>query len=569
MQADLLGTFASDAQATAKMSVLHGFAVRAGVATGSQSPAQNQLSVTPGAAILSWRRGTEQPTFGVLAAMDGISVQPQGIDLTTYPSGTYRVWLRMTYTPSGSSNRTFWNAASPGFEYAQLAQTRLSAAWEVQALAQSGNPGADWLPIAKVTWTAPATAGGAGTLSALVDLRPLYFEGRPDAATPYSNTWGTSNDRSADRSTYGVGNLQRFVEAMTTCLEDIKGPGLQRWWDPGIGGINVGFVPNTPKLGRVAVGSAGTYLQGRTAAAPSAAYLVGSQDTGATGFDGFVFGSDRQQWVCKSTYPSPVVTVSQFGTVGFGMLAGTDLFASPGRSLVEIVVTTQGRAGLRIGARALNGAVPCNIDPVMYLVAPDQTGNAAQVLFSVGGVQGPEKLLFGVGKNETNDFILGDRVNSREFLKYKTADQSLQLFSVDFRAVDGGNSQPWLTYFSSTKVAAFTDTVAASTVRGATLVSTGSANIAGSLQAQTASILGTASAGQLNLGSTLFATGGRLQVPTLAVVPANATEGAMFFRVGNSRGDYNRLYVYMPTYCAATNTSPDDGLPAGWKAVAV
>ncbi|MFA5028483.1 MAG: hypothetical protein WC713_11470, partial [Candidatus Methylomirabilota bacterium] len=52
---------------------------------------------------------------------------------------------------------------------------------------------------------------------------------------------GVFADRSVDRATYGVGDLQMFSAAVRQCLEDIKGRGLRRWWDRDIGGLNIGF----------------------------------------------------------------------------------------------------------------------------------------------------------------------------------------------------------------------------------------------------------------------------------------------------------------------------------------
>jgi hypothetical protein len=583
LMADSVGSFTTRASTTAAMYVLHGFGTTPGAGTNSTNPASNQLTVAPGAGILAWRNGGNAPLFGVTTALDGSDQQAQGIDLTNSPSGPYTVFLRLNYTPSSGTDRTFWSAASPGYEYARVEPTRLHATWEIQALATGSNPGSEWLPIASLSWTSPSTQGGSGTLSAFTDIRPLYFEGRSNTSTPFSSPWGGGTDRSAQRGTSGVGDLHTFVDAMRTCLEDIKGPGLSRWYDASIGGMNMGFGPNTPTLGRLALGGSSFFLQGPTSATAGHAYLVsaGAQPSAYTGLD---FAPDRTRFLQAG---NNLLALSTYGTMGFGNLAETDIFGSPGRSLVEMVTSASGQSALRLGARAYNGQVPVGLSTFLSIVAPDQANNVAQVLFATGGVQGPERLLYAMGKMNDNTFVIYDSVATSPIFGYDNVSRNLQFTGSAFNFYDVFAGRYAITYASTIRTTNFVDTVqvgALSCLGGATVVQgftvggpaqfNGNLNVNGTgsfslISTTSALVLESLSVGQdinaarYKINGNPFAYSTYINVPTGNSAPQGPVSGTLFFRTGNSNNAYNRLYVYAPDF----QTGTQDGLPRGWIAL--
>jgi hypothetical protein len=208
------------------------------------NPSGNQIQVTRGSALLGQRSGL-QVRYGVMVASGDAT---QSIDVSSFGQGTYGVYIKFDQSLGAYENRTFWQNSGTAGEYAQTTPTRLLSGW---AMTITGlNPGAEWLRIGQVTTPA----------NTLVDMRPLYFEGRPDQS--FASGWGTTpSDRSDDRATYGIGDLQTFTAAMRTAIEDIKGPGLVRWWQPMLGGQNIGFTAS-PTLGRTAWGDARFYAQG-------------------------------------------------------------------------------------------------------------------------------------------------------------------------------------------------------------------------------------------------------------------------------------------------------------------
>lgn len=577
LSADLAGTFLSRAATNASKYVLHGFRVVSGVSSGNANPAQNQLQVSPGAAILAYRQGAGTPLFGVLAALDGTDQSAQFVDLTYQPASQYTVFLRLNYADSSPTDRSFWSAATPGKEYASLTPTRKIATWEVQALATGSNPGSEWLAIANLTWTAPTTQGGIGTISGLTDTRPLYFEGDPSATTPYSVLWGTgTNDRSADRASYGVGDLKTFVDAIKVCLEDIKGPGVARWYSPGVAGMNMGFTPNTPQQSRLAVGDASLYLQGRTSSTNGHAYLTVQQDSNGnrTGWD---FGSDRTRYMLLG---NPFVTYGGYGTVGFGLLSEIDIMSNPGRSLVEMVVTTSNQSALRLGARANNSAVPVGLDVNLNIAAPDQSGNMARVLFSKGGVQGVEAALYWIGKGSDNGFVINDIAGNNNFFSFSAASKTLGFAAGPMVFNDIVNNVQAFSYSTSTRIFSFAGQVSASVLNAPSVTSNNFSGPAGNISSLTASTLqvqSSANSPTYNISTTLFATSGNLQVPASSSPPSNPQPGAMFYRIApGTLPNYARIYIYIPLYAQNKDgTTPgqagagDDGLPGGWKAVAV
>lgn len=206
------------------------------------NPSGQILQVTKGSAILALRQGT-RITQGVLTA-DGADVS--SLDLSSYTGGTYNVYIRFVLTPGSFDTRTFFRASGGGAEYAQSVPTRITGDWEL-AVAPA-IPGAEWVQIGTVTTPSMATT----------DMRPLYFEGRVDQAT--ASGWGTA----ADRTPGNLGDLQTALAAVRQCLEDIKGPGLARWYSPFVAGQTIGYA-GTPVAGRTTWADDNFYAQGDSA----------------------------------------------------------------------------------------------------------------------------------------------------------------------------------------------------------------------------------------------------------------------------------------------------------------
>jgi hypothetical protein len=154
------------------------------------------------------------------------------VDLSTYPSATYNIYVRFEWVDDETKSRIFWDPSGDGSEFAQTIATRKTSNWSVRV--ETASPGSEWLQIGTVVQSTMV----------ITDQRPLYFEGLVSGS--YASGWstdggGVANDRSATRGTYGVRDIQMFTAAMRQCLEDIKGRGLRRWWERSIGGMNIGF----------------------------------------------------------------------------------------------------------------------------------------------------------------------------------------------------------------------------------------------------------------------------------------------------------------------------------------
>ena len=203
--------------------ILEGFAM--------SNPAGEQLQVTKGRGLLGSREGA-QVHYGMLTVEGDTS---KTIDMGVLSDdANWGVYIRFEYNDGDSASRIFWNPAGTGSELSQSVPTRRLANWSLRV--ELSNPGSEWLKIGTVDNT-------GGTL-VITDERPFFFEGVPDDS--YQSGWsteggGVANDRNADRALYGVHDFQSFTAAMRQCVEDIRGRGLRRWWEKGIGGLNVGF----------------------------------------------------------------------------------------------------------------------------------------------------------------------------------------------------------------------------------------------------------------------------------------------------------------------------------------
>ena len=229
----LVDSFFCDPARTRKW-VLSGFAM--------SNPAGSQLQVTKGKAIMATRIESSIE-YGVLTTEGDATLT---IDLNSYSPGDYGIYVRFERIAGDSQSRIFWNPTGSGSEYAQAVNTRYTAAWSLRV--ESSNPGADWMKIGEV----------AQATMTITDLREFYFEGA--TADTYESGWSTdggggANDRDSDRATYGCTDLQMALAAMRQCIEDVKGRGLRRWWDPAIGGLSVGF-DTDPSENTVAIGDA-------------------------------------------------------------------------------------------------------------------------------------------------------------------------------------------------------------------------------------------------------------------------------------------------------------------------
>lgn len=230
---------------------------------GVTNPAGSQVAVTRGVALLPYRQGAEV-LFG-LVACEG--PQTQTLDLSSRAAGTYTIYISFSYQPGALDTRTLWTPDNGGAEYSQSVPTRMVAGW--QMVAESVSPGVEWLPIATVTLPSMA----------IVDMRPLYFEGRPDQG--FAPQWGSDADRDANRALAPIADMQTFVQAVQQCLIDVKGPGIADWFTPYVAGQTIGF--------------AGTAQPGATAWADAGFYALGDAQMPHLGFsaDGAQFGYDR------------------------------------------------------------------------------------------------------------------------------------------------------------------------------------------------------------------------------------------------------------------------------------
>jgi len=214
---------------------------------GMSNPSAKNLTVTKGKAIFA-RRDGGVIYYGTLTSEGDTS---KTVDLNSYAPGTYGIYVRFEFVPGQSEGRIFWNSAGSGSEYSQSINTRFLAKWNVRIEATS--PGLEWMKIGEVDQATMA----------ITDERNFYFEGKVDDS--YESGWssqggGIANDRNADRATYGCDNLQTALSALRQCIEDVKGRGLRRWYEQGIGGMNVGFNAD-PTEDRLAVGDTNMFWQ--------------------------------------------------------------------------------------------------------------------------------------------------------------------------------------------------------------------------------------------------------------------------------------------------------------------
>lgn len=257
--------------------ILSGFAI--------SNPALKQLTVTKGKALLS-QRLNGSVVRGVVTTEGDASIT---LDLNSYASGTYKIYIRFEEIETTNQGRIFWNPSGSGSEYVDSVPTRYQARWALRV--ESASPGAEWLEIGEVDQATMI----------ITDKRPFYYEGTVDST--YLSGWGsvalggTANDRNADRQQYGVKDLHTFVRATKQCLEDIKGRGLKRWWDPDIGGMNIGFDAD-PVSGRLAVGDDDYYasLESSNPRTTFDTFDYTVYDRTANTYELYIGGAKRHSW---------------------------------------------------------------------------------------------------------------------------------------------------------------------------------------------------------------------------------------------------------------------------------
>lgn len=417
---EMAANFALNPKATQLAYVINGFA--------ATNPTGNQIQVALGSAFLGRRVGLSV-FYGFLTATGDAT---QAIDVSNYQSGTYGVYVKFDQVPGEYENRTFWQAGDTPGEYAQNVATKMLSTWQMTIVAMT--PGPEWLQVASLVLPG----------NALTDTRPLYFEGRPDQA--FASSWGSGvNDRSTDRATYGVGDLQTFTAAMRTAIEDVKGPGLTRWWENKIGGQNIGFA-GTPTLGRTAWADANFFAQG-SATAPALTFDTNSSllytrathtfaftpnattsllvsPTAATAPLNLVVGSANQLtfqatqttasalWAPASTSPlfeqrATNAALSTLGTYAGGTLAGSvdanrnwllgsgstgyayPLSGTATSFAALTVADTTGNPLLRLDSSAATGvaailSLRANTAPALIRFTANATSTAATYLYSLG-----------------------------------------------------------------------------------------------------------------------------------------------------------------------------------------
>ena len=184
------------------------------------TPSVNSTTVTVagGTALLSYRDQGEL-RYSTLVT-DGAT--SRSIDIGSFPDATYFVYVAVTLEEGTYENRAFWDTTlNPDAETTRTVATKRIEDWTIAV--ETVSPGDEWMKIAQVVKS-------AGSLT-LTDQREFYFEGSPVSSPAYSVTtteWGTNDDRNANRATYGVKSLRKFVRAVQHQLTSIIGG--TGWW---------------------------------------------------------------------------------------------------------------------------------------------------------------------------------------------------------------------------------------------------------------------------------------------------------------------------------------------------
>ena len=192
---------------TSQTRILGGFVVTA------NGPADTEVNVGNGQAIGIEKLPDGTDESGVAFGME--SNATLALDLVGQPNGTYGIYVRFVHVPSTAGTRIFWDQDAAA-EAASSINTRVGASWTVQF--NLASPGTDWYKVADVVWDA-----GVGVIATpdITLTRRLFFEG--DEATAFADEWGAGADRTVNRATAGVYDLQTWVHAIRRQLKDITG----------------------------------------------------------------------------------------------------------------------------------------------------------------------------------------------------------------------------------------------------------------------------------------------------------------------------------------------------------
>lgn len=173
----------------------------------------NTVTVNRGKAIL----GATIDGEAVWAMMTAAGPDQRVVGVSVPDATGYGVYVRFEALDDNTANRMFWDAAqTPAVEVARNIATRRAANWSVA-----------------IELTAPTTGGWTkiygfdvvgGSITNTTDERRFLFEGYAGNNFLMTDTqWGGGTDRDADRATYGVKSLGRFVWMVLRQLQDVIG----------------------------------------------------------------------------------------------------------------------------------------------------------------------------------------------------------------------------------------------------------------------------------------------------------------------------------------------------------
>ncbi len=205
----------TDLVAGSQTRVLRGFGLAQLTATTA--------SIDLGAAIAKSTDGITVATGQLLSEGEATKT----LDFSALAADTYGVWVRFQFKSGEAANRIFWDPVV-GEETASSVETRELAEWS--ATVAKTSPGPEWWQAWEVVWDASDLA-----TSTINDKRVFLFEG--EAAAGFGSDWGGGNDRNADRVTYGVPTLERFMAATRQKLEELTGAGKD-WWEASTQGVD-------------------------------------------------------------------------------------------------------------------------------------------------------------------------------------------------------------------------------------------------------------------------------------------------------------------------------------------
>lgn len=176
------------------------------IVSGFEASYVNSVAtVAPGKAILAYRQGANI----VQGLMVLESAGAQTFDCSALAAGVYGLYVTFNSLPTDVDNRSLYASADIGFESNQAVPTRLSASFTLKAASTS--PGDQYLQVATLT-----LPGGT-----IADTRPLLFEG--SAADNFAPTWGSDADRTSDRGSAPITDIETMFAALKVAIADVKG----------------------------------------------------------------------------------------------------------------------------------------------------------------------------------------------------------------------------------------------------------------------------------------------------------------------------------------------------------